>query len=162
MKLAGLGRDAVTRTLRLGHLARRDFGPYPSCTPRGARIAIGARVEVEDEGMGRTSFLAPVGAGVELAGPGGDGFPSVVTPLSPVGKAVLGRRGGETVEVTVQGEPREWTITYATETTVQPRWRTDNRRQGSALGQGDGPRHGLPIIAEPAWGDWVIVVPFTQ
>ena len=114
MKLAGLGRDAVTRTLRLGHLARRDFGPYPPCTPRAARIAIGASLEVEDEGLGRTFFLAPVGAGVELAGPGHDGFLPVVTPLSPVGKTVLGRRVGETVEVTVQGEPREWTITCAT------------------------------------------------
>jgi transcription elongation GreA/GreB family factor len=36
----------------------------------------------------------------------------VVTPQSPVGRAVLGRRVGDTVEVTVQGEPREWTITF--------------------------------------------------
>jgi transcription elongation GreA/GreB family factor len=38
----------------------------------------------------------------------------VVTRLLPVRKAVLGRRVGETVELTVQGEPHEWTITYAT------------------------------------------------
>ena len=89
------------------------FRPTP--LPRGAPIAIGAIVEVEEEGegIGRTFFLAPVGAGVELTGPGGDGFLSVVTPQSPVGKAVLGRRVGETIEVTVQGEPRDWTITYA-------------------------------------------------
>ena len=61
---------------------------------------------------GRTFFLLPVGAGLQLTGPGGDGFLSVVTPASPVGKAVLGRRVGETVEVLVRGEPREWTITY--------------------------------------------------
>ena len=47
-----------------------------------------------------------------LTGPGGDGFLSVVTPLSPVGKAVLGRRTGETVDVTVEREVREWTITW--------------------------------------------------
>ena len=84
--------------------------------PTGLRaddpVALGAIVEVEDEAQGRTFFLAPVGAGVELHGPGGDGFLSVVTPQSPVGRAVLGRRTGETIEVTIEGEPREWTITF--------------------------------------------------
>jgi transcription elongation GreA/GreB family factor len=83
-------------------------GPLPANGP----VALGAVVEVEDEAQGRTFFLAPVGAGIELTGPGGDGFLSVVTPQSPVGKAVLGRRVGDTIEVMVQGEPREWTITY--------------------------------------------------
>jgi transcription elongation GreA/GreB family factor len=84
----------------------------PARLPAKAPITLGAIVEVEDEALGRTFFLAPAGAGVELTGPGGDGFLSVVTPLSPIGKAVLGRRLGESVEVTVQGEPREWTITF--------------------------------------------------
>jgi transcription elongation GreA/GreB family factor len=75
-------------------------------------VALGAIVEVEDNSQGRTFFLAPVGAGVELSGPDGDGILSVVTPQSPVGRAVLGRRVGDTVEVIVQGEPREWTITF--------------------------------------------------
>jgi len=75
-------------------------------------ITLGAIVEVEDESLGRTFFLAPVGAGIELTGPGGDGFLSVVTPVSPIGKAVLGRKVGDTVDVVIQNEPREWTITY--------------------------------------------------
>jgi transcription elongation GreA/GreB family factor len=75
-------------------------------------ISLGAVVEVEDGESGRTFFLAPVGAGIELTGPGGDGFLSVVTPVSPIGKAVLGRKVGDSVEVTIQDEPREWTITY--------------------------------------------------
>ena len=57
-------------------------------------------------------FLAPVGAGIELSGPGGDGFLSVVTPSSPIGRAILGRRVGEIIEVMVNGESREWTVTY--------------------------------------------------
>jgi transcription elongation GreA/GreB family factor len=69
-------------------------------------------VEVEDEALGRTFFLAPVGAGIALSGPGGDGFLSVVTPVSPIGKAVLGHRVGDSVEVIVDGETREWTITF--------------------------------------------------
>lgn len=81
--------------------------------PRAA-IAVGAVVEIEDTESkeGRTFFLAPVGAGVTLTGPGGDGFLSVVTPSSPVGRAVLGRRVGEVVDVTVEREVREWQITY--------------------------------------------------
>jgi transcription elongation GreA/GreB family factor len=79
-----------------------------------ARIIVGAIVEIEDadSGEGRTFFLAPVGAGITLTGPGGDGHLSVVTPASPIGKAVLGKQTGEVVDVTVDGELREWQITY--------------------------------------------------
>jgi transcription elongation GreA/GreB family factor len=84
----------------------------PSRLPPGTPIAVGAVVEVEDGDEGRTFFLAPVGAGIELTGPGGDGFLSVVTPASPVGRAVLGRQVGESIEVEVQGEAREWKITF--------------------------------------------------
>lgn len=89
-----------------------DFKP-PVWT-RGAPIATGALVEVEDEetGEGRTFFLAPIGAGVTLSGPGGDGFLSVVTPASPLGRAVLGRREGDTVDVTIEGRERSWTIAW--------------------------------------------------
>jgi transcription elongation GreA/GreB family factor len=104
------GQSARADRARVEISTLEAFRPGP--LPQGGRIALGAIVEVEDEGQGRTFFLAPVGAGVELTGPGGDGFLSVVTPLSPVGKAVLGRKVGETIEVDVKGEPRDWTITY--------------------------------------------------
>lgn len=79
-------------------------------------IGVGAIVEIEDEetGEGRTFFLAPVGAGMTLTGPGGDGLLSVVTPASPIGKAVLGRRVGDVVDITVDGDVREWQISYVT------------------------------------------------
>ncbi|HEY3359419.1 MAG TPA: GreA/GreB family elongation factor [Polyangia bacterium] len=88
------------------------FRPAP--LPAGGRIAIGAVVEIEDEdsGEGRTFFLAPVGAGVELTMPEGDGFLSVVTPGSPIGRAVLGRRRGDSVEVSVEGETRYWKVAW--------------------------------------------------
>jgi len=97
---------SVLETFRPARLATR--GP----------VAVGAIVEVEMENdsgqgfQGRTFFLAPAGAGVELTGPDGDGFLSVVTPASPIGRAVLGKRVGDTVEVMVEGEPREWKITF--------------------------------------------------
>ncbi len=98
--------------------ARSDLdslaGWEPSPLPDGASIGLGALVEVEDEeGHGLTFFLAPVGAGEELAGPGGDGFLSVVTPGSPLGRAVMGRRAGDTVEVRLEAGLREWTIVWA-------------------------------------------------
>lgn len=79
---------------------------------RGEPVGLGAVVEVEDGSMGRTLFLAPVGAGEELTGPDGDGIFQVVTPGSPFGRALLGKRVGDVVEVTLQGEPTEWTVTF--------------------------------------------------
>jgi transcription elongation GreA/GreB family factor len=85
----------------------------PTALPPTSAAGLGAIVEIEDTdtGEGRTFFLAPVGAGATLMGPGGDGFLSVVTPASPVGRAVIGRRRGETIDVTVDGDCREWQIT---------------------------------------------------
>jgi len=111
----GLARGQAQRAQKvMAEMAVLEtFRPAPLA--KGAAIRLGAVVEVEDEeeGVGRTFFLAPVGAGTELTGPDGDGFLSVVTPQSPIGKAVLGRKVGESIDVTVEGEPRAWTITYA-------------------------------------------------
>ena len=109
---AGLARGHNARIARLQSelMALEGFKPGP--LPPRARIAVGALVEVEDGDEGRTFFLAPSGAGVELTGPGGDGYLSVVTPSSPVGRAVLGRTVGDSLEVVVGGEPKEWTVTF--------------------------------------------------
>lgn len=106
----GQSRRAAATHRELEQLER--FQPQPLAA--GARVALGAVVEIEDEetGEGRTFFLAPAGAGRMLTGPGGDGEISVVTPSSPIGKAVLGRRRGDVVDVTVKGELREWAITW--------------------------------------------------
>ena len=92
--------------------ALATFRPRP--LPATAAIGLGAIVEIEDEesGEGRTFFLAPVGAGMTLTGPGGDGLLSVVTPASPVGRAVLGKKTGDVVDVTVDGALREWQISF--------------------------------------------------
>jgi transcription elongation GreA/GreB family factor len=112
LEQSGLARGHKARLERVtADLAALEKLRLPRLAPR-ARIEVGAVVEVEDGSEGRTFFLAPVGAGIELTGPDGDGFLSVVTPSSPVGRAVLGRTVGETLEVVVKGEAREWTITY--------------------------------------------------
>lgn len=77
-------------------------------------VALGAIVDVSVDGERgteeRTYFVLPVGAGTELTGPGGDGFLCVITPASPVGRALLGRKAGESVDVTIAGDVREWTL----------------------------------------------------
>lgn len=80
---------------------------------KGEPIGLGAVVEVEDGEAGRTFFLAPVCGGEELTGPDGDGIFQVLTPSSPFGRAIMGKRVGAVVEVMVAGEPQEWRITFA-------------------------------------------------
>ena len=46
------------------------------------------------------------------AGEFGDGFFTVVTPQSPVGKATMGLQVGDTFDITVDGETRSWEITW--------------------------------------------------
>lgn len=87
------------------------FSPPP--LHRGERIGLGAVVEVDDGEAGKTLFVAPAGAGEELTGPDGDGFLFVVTPGSPFGRALMGKRVGDVVEVTVAGELTEWDIVDA-------------------------------------------------
>ena len=113
-QLASLGRAQQKRAQQAMADVDRLTQFRPSPLTGTATIAVGAIVEVEDadSGEGRTFFLAPVGAGMTLTGPGGDGHLSVVTPVSPIGRAVMGRRSGDVVDVTVDGELREWSITY--------------------------------------------------
>ncbi|MCC6849888.1 MAG: GreA/GreB family elongation factor [Deltaproteobacteria bacterium] len=109
---AGLARGHRARLERavseLGLLERFRPPRFSSRSP----VALGAIVEVEDGAEGRTLFLAPAGAGLELAGPGGDGYLSVITPTSPVGRALIGRRLGDTVEVTVDDAVTDWTLVH--------------------------------------------------
>jgi transcription elongation GreA/GreB family factor len=78
------------------------------------RVDLGALVDVhieDEEGEEeRTLFFLPVGAGVELEGPGGDGFVTVVTPSSPVGKALMRSHCEDSFEIVVDGRDREWTV----------------------------------------------------
>jgi len=112
LEFSGLAKGQTARAARVAaEISTLEIFRPANLAPKSP-ISLGAVVEVEDEAQGRTFFLAPVGAGIELTGPGGDGFLSVVTPISPIGKAVLGKRVGDTVEVMVQDEAREWTITY--------------------------------------------------
>lgn len=86
----------------------------------GAKVGLGALIDVHiedpddpDASEERTLFILPVGAGNELTGPGGDGFISVVTPGSPVGRALQGAEVGDSFDLTIAGVEREWTVVDA-------------------------------------------------
>jgi len=108
---AARARKAQEELSQLASFTNRGLPKYQARAP----VGLGAIVDVsiqDDEGElnERTFIVLPVGAGTELSGPGGDGFLSVITPASPVGKALLGKRAGDSVEVVIKGEPREWTV----------------------------------------------------
>lgn len=114
IEYASMARAQTQRAERVHRELRAIEGFKPKKLSERSRVDIGAVVEIEDEesGEGRTFFLAPAGAGMTLLGPGGDGHLSVVTPNSPIGRAVLGGRVGEIASVTVKGEVLEWQIVY--------------------------------------------------
>jgi transcription elongation GreA/GreB family factor len=60
-----------------------------------APAALGALITVEEDGKTRKFFVAPEGGGVELLG----GAVQVVTPKSPLGSALIGKRPGAELEV---------------------------------------------------------------
>lgn len=68
-----------------------------------ARAALGALLRVDDDGATRALYLAPHGGGTTLAG----GSVQVVTPSSPLGRALLGREAGDVCEAEVSGRVRE-------------------------------------------------------
>ncbi|HEU4732761.1 MAG TPA: GreA/GreB family elongation factor [Kofleriaceae bacterium] len=71
----------------VGALAVRAFA-------EGDPIALGAVVAIEDDGEPKRLFLAPHGGGSVLAG-----GVQVVTPSAPLGRALLGRRIDDEVEL---------------------------------------------------------------
>lgn len=117
LEFGSLANGQALRTRRtqeelelLTSFAERGIPSYS----QGAPIGLGALIDVLVDGPSgseeRTVILLPVGAGTELTGPGGDGFISVITPASPVGKSLLGKRAGDSIELSIAGDWREWTI----------------------------------------------------
>ena len=82
----------------VGALALRDFGGGPA--------ALGAQVTVDVEGVESTFFIAPGGGGARLQG----GAVQVVTPASPLGRALLGKQEGDEVELVLAGKTRSMQV----------------------------------------------------
>ena len=71
----------------------------------GASVAMTALVTVEEDGTERRFFVAPHGGGSELAG-----GVQVVTPSSPLGRALIGKRLDDEIEVRLPGGTRNFVI----------------------------------------------------
>jgi transcription elongation GreA/GreB family factor len=103
-------KQAVAELERLLEFAERGLRRFRSTD----RVDLGALVDVRVEGEEgedeRTLFFLPVGAGTELRGPGGDGYVTVVTPGSPVGKALFRAEIDDGFEIVIDGREREWTV----------------------------------------------------
>lgn len=82
-------------------LPKREYGPEEAIIPS-------ALVELEVRGTRMYCFVAPQGGGLVTRV---DGQPiQVVTPNSPLGEALLGRKPGETVKVELRGQTREYKV----------------------------------------------------
>lgn len=100
-------RDALRQ---LDSMAQRRLPRFSNKTPIGVGAIIEALGEDDNGEYARTFVMLPVGAGEELTGPNGDGIIHVLTPQSPVGRAMFGKRAGDIAEVMVRREPFDWEI----------------------------------------------------
>jgi transcription elongation GreA/GreB family factor len=107
--------DKDTRALEQSYLARgqaarieelraavAEVSAMPVRVSPESRVALGVLVTLEEEGEESTLFLAPAGGGERLA----EGQVQVVTPRSPLARALAGRREGDEVEVLLAGRAR--------------------------------------------------------
>ena len=84
------------------HIDLKQFGPQ---TP----IAATAVIELESEGKRSYCFLMPQGGGMSESFDGK--LIQVITAQSPLGKALLGRRVGDQIDVEIQRVTRDYEIT---------------------------------------------------
>lgn len=101
---------AIRELEQLIAFAAKGIPTFSAASAVGLGAMLDVSVDADDGAEERSFFLLPVGAGTELAGPGGDGFISVVSPESPVGRALLGAHVGDDFEIVIQGRDREWSV----------------------------------------------------
>jgi transcription elongation GreA/GreB family factor len=99
---AGRLADLESAVIAIERMPLRDL-------PEGAPIGLGAQIEICELGPPDTTrrlWIAPGGGGERIA----FGTVDVITPASPLGRALLGRTAGEVVEYAIAGKPRELRI----------------------------------------------------
>lgn len=75
-------------------------------TSKCAKVSMGALVTIDEDARERSVFVAPGGGGLTLAG-----GVTVVTPTSPMGKALLGKVEDDEAELVAGGAQRTLVIT---------------------------------------------------
>jgi transcription elongation GreA/GreB family factor len=101
-----LARGVAQRAAELEAAVAAIAGWQPRTFASDAAIAVGALVEVDDDGRARHFLVAGHGGGLALPGE-----VMVVTPSSPIGRALLGRRVDDDCEVDLGGGRRTLSIT---------------------------------------------------
>ncbi|HEX5656488.1 MAG TPA: hypothetical protein VFX59_04800 [Polyangiales bacterium] len=81
-----------------------DLGPLPASSP----IIAGAFITLADDDGARCLFFAPHGGGYEFEVDGVN--VTVVTPVSALGRALLGRLVGDEIELRVRNQQRFYEI----------------------------------------------------
>ena len=94
-----LARGLAARVAELEEAARRLAALEPRAFRDDDPVALGALVTVEEEEEPEPQryFMAPAGGGIKLAV--GGARVQVVTPASPLGRTLLGKRAGDEVEL---------------------------------------------------------------
>lgn len=114
--------DKDTRAIEASYLARGQarrvvdleeaVAKVSALTPRAfgsdLPVALGAVVKLEHDAGSLWYLLAPAGGGLSISA--GSLVLTVVTPQSPVGKALLGRRVGDDVDIRTPQGVRECSI----------------------------------------------------
>jgi transcription elongation GreA/GreB family factor len=112
--------DKDTRALEQSYLARGEAGRVEELRaslaevramalrafPAGEQATLGALVTVDEDGVASVYWLAARGGGARLAA----GRVQVVTPSSPLGRALVGKREGDDCSVALAGKTRELAI----------------------------------------------------
>jgi transcription elongation GreA/GreB family factor len=111
--------DKDTRKIELSYLAAGQAARAHELESAVAMLAVlplrrfdesdelhaGALVELDVAGKPQRVFIAPAGGGHKIATD--DGEISVVTPQSPLGSGLLGKRVGDSFELPVAGQVRD-------------------------------------------------------
>lgn len=98
------GQAGRVEELRHGVAALRAMPLQPPGT--ATTVAVGTLVTLEEDDRTRLLFIVSYGGGQTLAG----GAVQVVTPSSPLGAALVGKRCGDVCDITLGGRARELCI----------------------------------------------------
>lgn len=108
-----LARGQAERVVELTEALAQVRGFPLRAFAEDAPIGLSALVQLENEaGAVSSYFMAPAGGGIQLEPPAGP--LTIVTPRSPLGRALVGRRVGDEVElVTPQGVREQVVVAVA-------------------------------------------------
>jgi transcription elongation GreA/GreB family factor len=94
------GQSIRTEDIRVGLAQAHAIHARPPAA--GGPVALGSLVIAEEDGHEAAFFVAPARGGTKLSG-----GVQVVTPSSPLGRALIGKREGDDIEVKLAQKTRE-------------------------------------------------------